>query len=46
MIWLVVGVVVYAVAGLFLLALCRAASWGDREVRPAAKTEVRSRRAA
>jgi hypothetical protein len=29
MIWFALGVVVYAVMGLFLLALCRAASWSD-----------------
>lgn len=46
MIWFEIGVVVYTAVGLFLLALCRAASWADREAWPAATHEVRSRRAA
>jgi len=39
MIWLAVGVVVYAAMGLCLLALCRAASCADGEVTPSAREE-------
>jgi hypothetical protein len=46
MIWFTIGVVVYTIMGLFLLALCRAASCADREASPAATHEVPSRRAA
>jgi hypothetical protein len=46
MIWFEIGVVLYAVMGLFLLGLCRAASWADGDVHSAATTEVRTRRAA
>jgi len=46
MIWFEIGAVLYTVMGLLLLALCRAASWADGEVGPAATTEVHTRRAA
>ncbi|HEY5170932.1 MAG TPA: hypothetical protein VIK54_04315 [Acidimicrobiia bacterium] len=39
MIWFALGLVVYAVVGLYLLALCRASSWADGEVRPTANEE-------
>jgi hypothetical protein len=29
MIWFELGAIVYAVVGLYLLALCRAASWSE-----------------
>jgi hypothetical protein len=45
MIWLAVGVVVYGVVGLCLLALCRAASWGDGQVRPSVREESAPRAA-
>jgi hypothetical protein len=46
MIWFEIGAVVYAVMGLFLFALCRAASRADGEVGPAVTSGVHTRRAA
>jgi hypothetical protein len=45
MMWLAVSVAVYAVMGLYLLALCRAASTADGQVRPSS-SEERAPRAA
>jgi hypothetical protein len=45
MIWFEIGAVLYALLGLFLLALCRAASRADGEV-GSAVTTVHTRRAA
>jgi hypothetical protein len=39
MIWLALAVVVYAVMGLYLIALCRVASTADGEVRRVANDE-------
>lgn len=41
MIWFALGVVVYAVMGLFLLALCRAASCADGQVTAVGARSVR-----
>jgi hypothetical protein len=46
MIWFALGVVVYAVMGLYLLALCRAASCADGQVRPSASEDARLARLA